>query len=69
MFQLETHQMTADLGSLLLWCNRCGDHVAHDLTVTTDNQVTQMMSGKYRDLNSVTGIQAVCFDGHKQTIL
>lgn len=69
MFIRETHQLSTELGTLELWCNRCGCHVSHDLIVTTDNEVTQMMSGTYRDLNRITGVQAECPDGHRQTVL
>jgi hypothetical protein len=69
MFLEQTHQLSPDLGVLELWCNRCGDHVAHDLLVTTDNKVTGTVGGKYRDENRIKSIVAECADGHRQTIL
>lgn len=51
MFQPEAHQLSADLGALLLWCNRCGEHVPHDLIVSTDNQVVRTLANTYRDEN------------------
>ncbi|MEO7262094.1 MAG: hypothetical protein ABI047_12700 [Jatrophihabitantaceae bacterium] len=69
MFTKETHTMTADLGTLELWCNRCGSHVAHHLIVTTANEVTRTLAGTYRDENCVTAIEAACeAKGHKQTL-
>jgi hypothetical protein len=69
MFPQATHQFSPDMGWMELWCNRCGDHVPHDLVVTTDNQVTRTLAGTYRDQNHIVGIQAECNNGHRQTIL
>lgn len=69
MFLAEQHRMSADVGALDLWCNKCGMHVAHDLVVRTDNEVTRTLAGGYRDQNRVIGIVAECSEGHRQTVL
>jgi hypothetical protein len=65
----ETHQLSADLGVVELWCNKRGDNVAHDFRVTTDNVVEKRMDGRYHDAGRVVALVAECYDGHRQTIV
>lgn len=65
----ETHQLTADLGGVELWCSRCGGNVPHDFTVTTDNVVERRLNGRYFDAGRVVAMVAECYEGHRQVIV
>ena len=56
MKRRETHQLSADLGAVELWCSKCRGNVAHDFTVTTD-------AGR------VVALIAECDEGHRQRII